>query len=471
MARSLRGRLAVALGLTAALSLAASALITFGLVRSYTADEAVKELRRTAAVIANEARELDVLENTRFRAIRRLLEVSGSLFAVVGGAGNVRTDNAETQSVVERVDVAGVRAGRSSEGIVEVAGRRYAYVALPVRARFADRPMLVAGIVLAKRAGVGWAPIVSRALLAAGLAALLGALASTLLARRLARPVQQVAAATSRVAAGDLAQRVPVEGEDELAELARSFNAMSSALAEARRREGEFLASVSHELRTPLTAIRGYVEALEEGAVRTVRGRAEALGVIKTETARLERLIRDVMDLARLDAQEFRLEARDTDLVNVVRATEGAHRTEAEAAGVTLHVEVPESGLTCRTDPDRVRQILTNLIENAIRVTPAGGRVTLAGRAEAQDVVLDVGDTGPGIAPEHLPHVFERTYLRNVAARDGDGSSEPEPGRLAAGSGLGLAIVRELVRALGGRVEVVGPPGQGTTFRVTIPRG
>ena len=186
-----------------------------------------------------------------------------------------------------------------------------------MRARFADRPGLVAGIILAKRAGVGWAPIVSRALLAAGLAALLAALASTLLARRLARPVQQVAAATTRVAAGDLTQRVPVEGDDELAELARSFNAMASALDEARRREGEFLASVSHELRTPLTAIRGYVEALEEGAVRDAKGRKDALAVIKTETARLERLVRDVMDLARLDAQEFRLELRDVDLTEV----------------------------------------------------------------------------------------------------------------------------------------------------------
>ena len=469
MARSLRGRLARALGLTAALSLAASALITFGLVRRYTADQAVAELRRSANVIAVEARDLDVLEATRFRAIRRLLEVTGSLFGVVGGNGNIRTDTSEAESVVGEVDTAGLLAGRSGQGFVEVSGTRYAYVAVPVRARFADRPGLVAGIILAKRAGVGWAPIVSRALLAAGLAALLAALASTLLARRLARPVQQVAAATTRVAAGDLTQRVPVEGDDELAELGRSFNAMASALAEARRREGEFLASVSHELRTPLTAIRGYVEALEEGAVRDAKGRKEALAVIKTETARLERLVRDVMDLARLDAQEFRLELRDADLADVVHATATAHRAEADAAAVTISVQIADAGLACTTDPDRVRQILTNLIENAIRVTPAGGRVTLTGRLLPEGVELEVTDTGPGIPAEHVPHVFERTYLRNVASREGEGSSEPEAGRLAAGSGLGLAIVRELVRALGGRVEVASTPGEGTTFRVTLP--
>ncbi len=470
MARSLRSRLALALGLTAALSLAASALITFGLVRRYTADEAVSELKRSANVIAFEARELDVLENTRFRAIRRLLAVSGSLFAVVGGAGVVRTDNPEAQSVVDQVDVAGLRAGRASDGFVDVAGERYAYVAVPVGARFADRPGLVAGIVLAKRAGVGWGPIVSRSLLAAGVAALLGALASTLLARRLARPVQQVAAATTLVAAGDLTQRVPVEGEDELAELGRSFNAMSAALAESRRREGEFLASVSHELRTPLTAIRGYVEALEEGAVRDAKGRKGALAIIKAETVRLEGLVRDVMDLARLDAQEFRLSEREADLAEVLRAAASAHGAEAEAAGVTLAVTVTDDGLRCRTDPDRVRQILTNLIENAIRMTSAGGTVSLAGSAAPDAVMLEVGDTGPGIAPEHLPHVFERTYLHNVARRDGGASAEPEPGTLSPGSGLGLAIVRELARALGGRVDVSSTPGEGTRFRVTLPR-
>lgn len=472
MARSLRGRLALALGLTAALSLAASTLITFGLVRRYTSDQAVAELRRSAQAIAAEAGQVDVLEAARFRTIRRALEATGSLFGAVGRNGVPQTDTPEARSVMGKIDTSGLRVGRASEGFVDVGGTRYAYVAVPVRAaRLADgRPRLVGGVLLAKRAGVGWAPIVSRALLAAGVAALLGALASTLLARRLARPVQQVAAATARVAAGDLTQRVPVEGADELADLARSFNEMSSALAESRRREGEFLASVSHELRTPLTAIRGYVEALEEGAVRDAKGRKEALGVIRTETARLERLVRDVMDLARLDAQEFRLELRHADLVEVIRTAASAHRAEADASGVSLDVEVPErGGLACWTDPDRVRQILTNLIENAVRVTPAGGRVSLAGRVEAGALVLEVTDTGPGITAEHLPHVFERTYLRSIVAGEGDGPSEPEPGRLAAGSGLGLAIVRELVRALGGRVEVSSEPGQGTTFRVTLP--
>ncbi|MGH2794758.1 MAG: sensor histidine kinase [Actinomycetota bacterium] len=459
--------MALALGLTAALSLAASALITFGLVRRYTSDQAVAELRRSANVIAVEARDINLLE-APFRAIRRLLEVTGGLFGAIGADGSLRAETPQARAVIGRVDTTRLESGVRSEGFVEVAGTRYAFVAVPVRAGRTAAPRLVSGIVLAKPAGVGWAPILSRSLLAAGVAALIGALASTLLARRLARPVQEVAAATTKVAAGDLTHRVPVEGEDELAELGRSFNAMSAALAEARRREGEFLASVSHELRTPLTAIRGYVEALEEGAVRDAKGRKEALAVIKTETARLERLVRDVMDLARLDAQEFRLELRDAELGEVLRAAAGAHRTEADAAGVALDVDAPGEPLVCRTDPDRVRQILANLTENAIRVTPPGGRVTLSGSAIGSAVTLEVADTGPGIPAEHLPHVFERSYLRNVAGR-GDNGGEPDEGRPLAGSGLGLAIVRELARALGGSVEVASEASGGTTFRVTLP--
>jgi two-component system sensor histidine kinase BaeS len=319
---------------------------------------------------------------------------------------------------------------------------------------------------VAKRAGVGWAPILARVLLAAGLAAVLAALAATILARRLARPVQQVASASARVATGDLQARVPVEGHDELADLARSFNRMASALDEARRREGEFLASVSHELRTPLTAIRGYVEALDEGAVHDAAGRDEALRVIKVETARLERLVADVMDLARMGTQSFRLQIREADIAQVLEQAATAHRGEAGEGGVTI--EVSAGGpLVCRTDPDRVRQVVSNLVENAVRVTAAGGTVRLAGSVTSGGVQIDISDPGPGIPLEHLPHVFERSYLRNVA---GDASAAPASGPLASGSGLGLAIVRELVHALGGRIDVASEPGRGATFRIALPR-
>ena len=467
MARSLRGRLALALGLTAAVSLVASAVITFGLVRRYTAGQVTAELTRTARAVAARGGDQLAVDAARFRVFREALEVSGHLLATVGPAGRVVAETPESRAVAAAVDIESALAGRTTSGFVQVGDTRYAYVVVPRRAA---RRGLLAGVIVAKPAGVTWSPILARVLLGAGIAALLGAAAATALARRLARPVQHVAAATTRVASGDLQARVPVEGGDELADLARSFNRMAASLEEARRREGEFLASVSHELRTPITAIRGYVEALDEGAVRAERGRSEALRVIKIETARLERLVSDVMDLARAGGPGFRLELRDADITEVLRDAATAHAAEAAQGGVSIEVGV-DGRLTLHTDPVRVRQIVTNLVENAIRVSPSGSAVLLAARATAEWVVLDVTDHGPGIASEHIPHVFERTYLRNVSAPTDAATGAPEPGRLAAGSGLGLAIVRELVRALGGQVNVASEPGRGTTFSVALPRG
>lgn len=462
MTRSLRGRLALALGLTAALSLAAAAIITFGLVRRYSDDQATTELARVARALTAEAGEDLVLRPARFEQLRRFLVASGNVIATVGPAGRTRADGEDAQRVVDAIDIRPALGGTTLRGFVDAQNVRYAYVVIPnkiARPRAPER--LLAAVVVAKRAGSSWTPILSRVLLAAGIAALIAGIVAALWARRLAKPVHDVAAASTRVASGDLAARVPVKGADELADLSRSFNDMASALDEARRREGEFLANVSHELRTPITAIRGYVEALEEGAVRGEKGRAEALGVIKTETARLERLVADVTDLARLGTREFRLALRDADLAPVLRDAASAHPGSTPAVEVAV-----EGALPCRTDPDRVRQVIANLVENAIRVTPADGVVRIAGHAETGWVHVDVSDTGPGIPAEHLPHVFERAYLRNVAG----GAASSEDGPLAAGSGLGLAIVRELVRALGGRIDVVSDVGRGTTFRVALPQ-
>ena len=470
MARSLRGRLALAFALTALLSLAAAAILTFGFVRRFSQDQALNDLRRIAEATAAEA---TVLDQASVRPLRRVAEATGNYFAVVGPRGGVSGGEPLAIAIGEAIDVAPALAGRTIEGTVTVSGSRYAYILVPVRPK--DRPAaLLKGVILARRVSLErevWLPILWRVVLAAGLAAIVAAVVAAAWARRLAKPVQHVAAATTQVASGDLQARVPVEGTDELAELARSFNRMATSLEEARRREDEFLASVSHELRTPITAIRGYVEALDEGAVRDQKGRREALGVIKSETARLERLVADVMDLARAGAQSFRLELRDADVAEVLRDAASAHATEAAEAGVSIEVSADDP-LTVHTDPVRVRQIVTNLVENAIRVSPRGAGVRLAGRSSPDWVLVDVTDDGPGIAAEHLPHVFERTYLRNVGGTNGDEDAPPaEPGRLRAGSGLGLAIVRELAHALGGRVNVSSEPGRGTTFSVALPRG
>jgi signal transduction histidine kinase len=467
MARSLRSRLALALGLTAALSLIASAVLTFGFVQRYSAQQATGELDTVARTVAAQAGDDLILEPARFRQFRRILEASGHLLATIGPLGRTSAEGKKAEEMARQVDVGSVLAGSSVRGFINIDETRYAYVAIPSRVARAGGRRLLAGIIVGKRAGVEWRPILNRVLLAAGLAALVAAVVAAVWARRLAKPVQQVASASSRIAAGDLGTRVPVQGSDELADLSRSFNQMAEALGEARRREGEFLSSISHELRTPITAIRGYVEALDEGAVRDEAGRAEALRVIKSETARLERLVADVVDLARADSQGFTVRLGEADVVLVLREATTAHAGEAADAGLTLDVAV-DGPLKCRTDTDRVRQVVTNLVENAVRVTPRGGTIHLVGRASPDWVLIDVTDTGPGIPAEHLPHVFERAYLRRVGGANGEPGHAP-PGRLAAGSGLGLAIVRELVRALGGQIHVSSEPGKGTTFRVALP--
>ena len=467
MARSLRGRLALALSLTALLSLAAAAILTFGFVRRFAQEQALNDLRRVAEATAAEA---TVLDQASVRPLRRVAEATGNYFAVVGPRGGVSGGEPLAIAIGEAIEVGPALAGSITEGTVTVSGSKYAYIVVPVRPK--DRPAdPLRAVILARRVSLErevWLPILWRIMLAAGLAALVAAVVAAAWARRLAKPVQHVAAASSRVASGDMQARVPAEGTDELAEMARSFNRMAESLEEARRREGEFFASVSHELRTPITAIRGYVEALDEGAVRDAGGRREALRVIKTETARLERLVADVMDLARAGSQGFRLELRDADVAEVLREAASAHATESAEAGVTIEVS-GDGALVCRTDPGRVRQIITNLVENAVRVSSPGGVVRLGGRTSPDWVVVDVTDDGPGIAPEHIPHVFERTYLRNVKVGDNEAAAAGQ-GRLTAGSGLGLAIVRELVRALGGQVHVESEPGRGTTFSVALPR-
>ncbi|HEY7280998.1 MAG TPA: HAMP domain-containing sensor histidine kinase [Actinomycetota bacterium] len=306
--------------------------------------------------------------------------------------------------------------------------------------------------VLARRAGLGvddWRPFLGWLVLAGAVGAIVAGVGSYLLARRVVGPVREVAAASADVAAGRLSTRVPVRSGDELGELASSFNSMADQLAASRDSERTFLLSVSHELKTPLTAIRGYAEALREDAVQP----AEAAAVIGTEAERLERLVRDLLDLGRLDRREFSVARVRVDLGRVARDAVERHTPAAERFGVRLTVDaVPDA--TALGDHDRLLQVVSNLVENALRATPAGGAVSV----RARPATLSVTDTGPGLGPDDVPRAFERFYLHTKY-----GGDRP------VGSGLGLAIVRQLVRAMGGSVEVHSTLGHGTTFVVALP--
>ncbi len=285
-------------------------------------------------------------------------------------------------------------------------------------------------------------------LIAAGAGGLLAALAAFLLARRIARPVDRVSAAARSLAGGTHPEPVPVEGAIEIATLAVAFNDLVAQLRQAQEAERNFLLSVSHELKTPLTAIRGYAEAVEDGAVDP----REAAATVAAEARRLERLVHDLLDLARMNKTDFGVHNTEIDLAEV--AEDAARRYEQQAAsfGVELHA-VADASAPAIADADRVLQVVSNLVENALRLTPPGGEV----RVVAAPGVLRVEDTGPGIAEADAEHAFERFYLHERYGRE-----------RRVGTGLGLAIVKELTLAMGGSVDVESAPDLLTVFTVRL---
>lgn len=295
------------------------------------------------------------------------------------------------------------------------------------------------------------------ALWLSGIVAILvaGAL-SIFVTRRIIRPVQAMAAVSHRIAEGQYHERVPVQGSDELAELARSFNSMAEALEQTEARRRSLLADVAHELRTPLSGIKGYMEGLTDGVVPP---EAEIFSHIASDVDRLQRLVTDLEELSRLDAGVLTLKRQRVAAADLVRAAVDRLRPQAEDKGLTLAADVPAEPLAVDVDQDRILQVLLNLIGNAIQYTPPPGRVTVAARAHGTCVQIDVADTGIGIPGEHLPHVFERFYrVDRSRARSGGGS------------GLGLTIARYLVEAHGGRIWAASPgPEQGSTFSFTLP--
>jgi two-component system OmpR family sensor kinase len=283
---------------------------------------------------------------------------------------------------------------------------------------------------------------------AGGLGCLLAAVFAALLARNIARPVHRVAEASRHLADGDEPEPVPVAGPAEVRGLAQSFNAMAEQLARARNAERSFLLSVSHELKTPLTAIRGYAEALDEGVLTPER----AVTVIRSEAARLERLITDLINLARLSQQRFDIRLETVELGEIAREAAARHAKRADELGLTIELR-SAARAPAEADPDRLLQVVSNLVENALRCTPPGGVITIA-TAPGE---LVVRDTGPGLTTDEAPRAFDRFFLH----RRYDGERP-------VGNGLGLAIVRELARAMGGDARA-GATTTGAEFTISLP--
>jgi signal transduction histidine kinase len=268
--------------------------------------------------------------------------------------------------------------------------------------------------------------------------------------RRLAAPVGDVIEAVGRVADGDLSSRVAERGTREARALARAFNAMTSRLETAEEQRRRLLADVSHELRTPLSVVQGNLEALVDG----VHPADEAhLAAILDETRVLSRLVEDLRTLSLAESGALALYREAVDIGALVRETVDSFASQADPLGVTLETHVPDGLPQVNADPVRAREILANLIANAIRYTPRGGRVDIVARAEDAGVAVDVRDTGAGIAPDRIGRIFDRFY-KSAESR---------------GAGLGLAIAKQLVEAHGGQISATSVVGQGTVIHFTLP--
>ena len=268
--------------------------------------------------------------------------------------------------------------------------------------------------------------------------------------RRVTRPVLELSHAADRVAEGHYVH-VQVRGVDEIAHLSDRFNQMSDRLRETDELERNFLMSVSHELRTPLTAIRGHVEALREGVVEDPEQRADSLDVIAAEAERLERLVGDVLDLAKLDTHRFTVLREEVDLKRLIDRAYAAFDQEAKRREITYE-QIVRAEPVITSDGDRVLQIISNLLSNAFHWTPDGGRIAVELGAENGSVSIAVQDNGPGIAAHEQERIFRAFW-----SLDGRGT------------GLGLAIARELATALGGRIDLESAPGRGSRFEFVLP--
>jgi len=296
------------------------------------------------------------------------------------------------------------------------------------------------------------------ALGATGIALLIG----VFLARTIARPVRELTAGTQIVAQGALGHQVPVRTQDELGELAASFNRMSADLAQSTELRRQMTADIAHELRTPLSLIMGYTEALSDGKLE---GTHETFDILHEEAQHLSRLVDDLRTLSLADAGELSLTRRPTAPRALLERAASAYSAQAQRQGISLQVEVNPDLPEVEVDPDRLAQVLGNLVSNALRYTPPGGEIVLSaeqrvggGAGHPGFLNLHVRDTGAGITPEELPHIFDRFYRVDRSRHQEEGES-----------GLGLAIAKSIVEVHGGVISAESTLGAGTTFTIQLP--
>jgi len=276
-----------------------------------------------------------------------------------------------------------------------------------------------------------------------------------LLTWQLTGPLRKLTVAAEGIAGGDLSQRVDIRSKDELGQLGSAFNNMAESLGRAEKLRRNMVADIAHELRTPLTVMRGHLEAILDGVFQPTE---KNIASIHKETVLLSRLVNDLQELALAEAGQLRIEREPTDLGPLVERTVSSVSPRGEKDDVRIVTDLPADLPLVNVDSQRIEQVLFNLLDNALRYTPAGGTITVKARRMDEVVQVDVMDQGPGLGPDELALIFER-FHRSDKARS----------RSTGGAGLGLAIVRQLVEAHGGEVWAESEASEGTTFSFTVP--
>ncbi|HEY8282426.1 MAG TPA: HAMP domain-containing sensor histidine kinase, partial [Leifsonia sp.] len=445
MRTSLTGRIVLVTFAVALIAVLVTAVVSLQVVQGVAQNQARQQLRAQATTLIAEA-------GTTPKRLDRLAQRVASLgdrFALVAPDGTI---TGGARASVSGAVVRELQAGKTVSTTTTLAGKDAVLIGIPTRNGGGIVGVRkVADIAAANAELIGW--II--AALAIGLVAAM--VAGAFLARWIAGPLTRLAGSARSLAGGQ--RGVPIEEQriDQIEDIARALRSLDAALAASEDRQREFLLSVSHDLRTPLTAIRGYAEALADGVIPP--GDVAGVGAtLSVEAERLRRFVDDLLELARLQAEDFPITLQEVDARETVRRAEQAWAGASLRVGVGLRSELPDTPLRIRTDELRLRQVLDGLIENALRVTPEGSPVVLAGREGDGGVTLEVRDGGPGLSAEDMDVAFERGTLHG-RYRD----IRP------VGTGLGLSIARRLVERLGGTITVSVAPEGGASFRVTIP--
>jgi two-component system OmpR family sensor kinase len=391
-------------------------------------------------------------------AVERIDQAVDARVLVINPEGETLADSRPDLPGWTRAELQSLAGGNTAAQGTLLAGdrRQWIYISRPLAGNYAIMLAIPRPRLLNLRA-LGEDVLLRPLLQASGVALVLAILLSYLIARWVAGPLDRIAQASRDIVRGDFAQLEP-GGPQEVRDLGQAFNSMAAQLHSSQQSQRDFVANVSHELKTPLTSIQGFAQAILDGTVDDREGREHAAGVIFEEADRLRRLVEDLLDLARMDAGQVDFKRERLDLRRLLQTVSERLAVGADEAAVQIELgKLDLPGIV--GDGDRLAQVFTNLLDNAVKHSPAGSRVGVWGEAAHGWVSIHVDDSGPGIPPAELSRIFERFYQLDKA----------RPGGRDRGAGLGLAISREIVRNHGGRLSAQSEPGRGSRFTVQLP--